>query len=215
MYSEQSKLVIHNVAQISQLNVYSKTFYPNYQYAKGDAELVISSLSNSISLNACAPTFFPREIVYKKPSAQFLFNPCAKEFISMSGKTIFHQCISVANQSTSDVPPNSFGINVECNNQNSFLEKNFNVIGLDKDISDHGNVTDILKSIRTKNVNKLIIAQLNINSIRNKLDALACVIQENIDILVVTETKLDDTFTKARIKIDGYCEPFRLDRNAN
>ena len=33
--------------------------------------------------------------------------------------------------------------------------------------------------------------------------------------LVVTETKLDDTFTNALIKLKGYCEPFRADRNGD
>ena len=47
------------------------------------------------------------------------------------------------------------------------------------------------------------------------MDALVNIIQGNIDILVVTETKLDETFTNARIKINGYCEPFRLDRNGD
>ena len=80
---------------------------------------------------------------------------------------------------------------------------------------DSENVFDILKSLRKKNLNKLIIAQLNVNSIRNKLDALVNIIQRTIDILVVTETKLDETFTNARNKINGYCEPFRLDRNGD
>ena len=33
--------------------------------------------------------------------------------------------------------------------------------------------------------------------------------------MIVTETKLDETFTNARIKITGYCEPYRLDRNGD
>ena len=61
----------------------------------------------------------------------------------------------------------------------------------------------------------MIIAQLNINSIRNKIDALASIVPGGIDILVVTETKLDDTFTNALIKIKGYCDPFRADRNGD
>ena len=74
---------------------------------------------------------------------------------------------------------------------------------------DHENVINVLKFLRKKNVNKLIIARLNINSIRKEIDALANIVLGSIDILVVTETKLDDTFTNARIEINGYCEPFR------
>ena len=52
----------------------------------------------------------------------------------------------------------------------------------------------ILKMIRTENVNRLIIRQVNINSIRNKFAALKSIITGNLDILVITETKLDESF---------------------
>ena len=39
---------------------------------------------------------------------------------------------------------------------------------------------------------KLIIAHLNINSIRNKPDSLSFVVENNADILLTSETKLDD-----------------------
>ena len=42
------------------------------------------------------------------------------------------------------------------------------------------------------NFRKLIFAQLNINSIRNKIDALKAIIDGNIDILMLSETKIDD-----------------------
>ena len=37
----------------------------------------------------------------------------------------------------------------------------------------------------------------------------------NIDILIIIETKLDDTFPTANFIIDGFSEPYRRDRNAN
>ena len=78
---------------------------------------------------------------------------------------------------------------------------------------DPENVINVLKSLRKKNL--LLIAQLNTNSIRNKLDALDGIIERNIDILLVIETKLDETFSNAQIKMNGSCEPFRLDKNSN
>ena len=36
--------------------------------------------------------------------------------------------------------------------------------------------------------------QININSIRNKFEQLAYIVDNEIDILMVSETKLDDTF---------------------
>ena len=47
-----------------------------------------------------------------------------------------------------------------------------------------------LKSIPLKNVNNIIIAQININSIRNKFELLSHYVSGNMDILIITETKL-------------------------
>ena len=51
-----------------------------------------------------------------------------------------------------------------------------------------------LQQIRINNPLRLIIGQININSIRNKFDALMNQIKENIDILMISETKINDTF---------------------
>lgn len=48
---------------------------------------------------------------------------------------------------------------------------------------------DFLNSYRVKNVNHLIVASLNINSIRYKFDQLKFLIKDNIDILVLQETR--------------------------
>ena len=71
---------------------------------------------------------------------------------------------------------------------------------------------ELLNNIRISNVNRLIIGQLNINSLRNKIEALKTIIRGKIDILVITETKLDDTFPTNQFSIDGFSMPFRLDR---
>ena len=75
--------------------------------------------------------------------------------------------------------------------------------------------TDNLKFIRIDNLNKLIIAHLNINSIRNKFDFLVNKIEGNVDILMISETKLDESFPTGQFLIDGFHEPVRLDRNRN
>ena len=53
-----------------------------------------------------------------------------------------------------------------------------------------------------KNENRLIIGNLNINSISNKFDQLKLFVQGKVDILIVTETKLDSTFPTSQFKID-------------
>ena len=53
-----------------------------------------------------------------------------------------------------------------------------------------------LEQIRQKNSNRLIVAQLNINSVRNKFDSLIEIVKENVDILLISETKIDSSFPK-------------------
>ena len=73
----------------------------------------------------------------------------------------------------------------------------------------------ILKQIRISNLKNVIIGQLNINSLRNKIHDLAELMKGNLDILVITETKLDYTFPEKQFLIPGYQKPFRTDRNVN
>ena len=57
------------------------------------------------------------------------------------------------------------------------------------------------------------MGHLNINSVVGKLDQLKVLIVNNIDILVLTETKMDSSFPNAEFRIDGFSSPFRFDRN--
>ena len=72
-----------------------------------------------------------------------------------------------------------------------------------------------LKNLSLKNVGRLVIGYLNINSVRNKFEGLKDFVSDNIDILIVAETKIDNSFPKGQFFIQGYSEPFRLDRNSN
>ena len=69
-----------------------------------------------------------------------------------------------------------------------------------------------LRKLKLKNINRLVIGQININSIRHKFDCLKTIVRENIDILVITETKLNDSFPTIQFAIEGYALPFRYDR---
>ena len=61
---------------------------------------------------------------------------------------------------------------------------------------------------------KIIVSHLNINSIRNKFDALSFIIDTNIDILLISGTKLNDSFSSAQFRLKGFCTPYGLDRNS-
>ena len=70
-----------------------------------------------------------------------------------------------------------------------------------------------LTKYRANNMNKIVLATLNINSIRNKFTSLAEIVSNNIDILVIQETKLDATFPEGQFLIPGFKKPFRRDRD--
>ena len=70
-----------------------------------------------------------------------------------------------------------------------------------------------LNKLRLQNINKLVISHLNINSLSNKFDQLKLIIKIKVDILVITETKLDSSFPDSQFIIDGFGQLYRLDRN--
>ena len=47
---------------------------------------------------------------------------------------------------------------------------------------------DKLKTLRLSNVDRIMVVQINVNSIRNKFDALMTGIQNKVDILFISET---------------------------
>ena len=84
---------------------------------------------------------------------------------------------------------------------------------LNYDISDPLSAKEILKHLKLQNVNRLVVGQLNINSISGKFDLLKEVIKDNIDILVITKTKLDNNFPLSQFKMEGFSLPYRKDFN--
>ena len=72
-----------------------------------------------------------------------------------------------------------------------------------------------MNEIRKKNPNRIIIAHLNINSIRNKFEILKEVVGNKIDILLISETKLDDTFSLNQFILEGFTPQYRLDRTTH
>ena len=62
---------------------------------------------------------------------------------------------------------------------------------------------------KKKNANKVITGNLNINySHPKKFDQLKELVLKYLDILVITETKLDETFSTSQFLVDGISEPF-------
>ena len=72
-----------------------------------------------------------------------------------------------------------------------------------------------MKELRIGNANKVIIGNLNIISIINIFEQLKETVLKYIDIIVVTETKLDETFLDSLFLTDGFSKPYRFNRNKN
>ena len=72
-----------------------------------------------------------------------------------------------------------------------------------------------LKKIQSENIDNVIIGTVNINSHSSKFDDLKILISGMFDILIITETKLDNAYLTSQLHIDGYSMPYRLGRNRN
>ena len=67
----------------------------------------------------------------------------------------------------------------------------------------------VLKALRSDNSHELIFAHININSIRNKFKFLSTQVKGNKNALMVSETKIDDSFPVVNFVIDGFSTPYR------
>ena len=61
-----------------------------------------------------------------------------------------------------------------------------------------------------RDMNKIIIGKLSVNSLRDKFESLQEQINENVDILLISETKFDSSFPNGQFLIKGYCTLYRL-----
>ena len=87
------------------------------------------------------------------------------------------------------------------------------LVALDKCISytlndTEPNARSQLDHLPRDNLNKIIFAHINSNSIINKFDQLA-------NVLMISESKIDDSFPDSQFFLDGYSTPYRLDRKRN
>ena len=76
---------------------------------------------------------------------------------------------------------------------NNFQRQNiltYEFSNLDK-VATEEDVKSSLCSLKLRNVDRLIFGQININSIRNKSELLFSLVSNNIDVLIISETKMD------------------------
>ena len=72
-----------------------------------------------------------------------------------------------------------------------------------------------LNRMPIKHVNKLIIFHLNISFLKNKFEFLVEFIRAKVAILMISETKIDESFPWDQFKINGFNAQFKLDHNSN
>ena len=79
-----------------------------------------------------------------------------------------------------------------------------------------GDVRDVgnrLVNLKINNPKKVTVGHLNINSIPNKFDGIMDMTKHNLDIFLISETKIDDSFPDAQFFCKGYSPPYRRDRS--
>ena len=85
------------------------------------------------------------------------------------------------------------------------------------DADDTENELLIIRKLKNRYINNPILAHLNINSLRYKIIDLKEILSHSeIDFLLVSETKIDDSFPDAQFQVDtcSYIS-FRCDHNQN
>ena len=74
---------------------------------------------------------------------------------------------------------------------------------------------EVTSSLRRNNLNKNILAPLYNNSVRNKFSFLSDEAAENVDVFMISETKIDDKLPPSQFVITAYADSYRLDRKCN
>ena len=193
------------------LNPLAEVFFPNYlrkTNLPAPDTLITNSINRSpIALNCCTivdNTSAPKVTDYESTCLSLdIDNNANLSTITLNTPEVSNS----SNFNTNDTLMETLSLNSSMTTP--YLDES------DNDDPVQKNDLSILKNIRISNINRLVIGQLNINSIRNKFQTLKATMSGNLDILVITESKIDESFPIAQFIMEGYSPPFRLDRNAN
>ena len=181
---------VHNYYSLSTTNILNALAPPFYQ---GHLNISPDCANTSYKLNANAAHFVP----YSSNSSFSELNPQVDEFVPRKNIIIYNSAI--IGFMAAILVLSTFLIHdiISCN---------------DKHESDEFYPIDFLRKLKMDNVNRIVFGHLNINSIRNKFENLKYLIEKNIDILLISETKLNDTFPDSQFFINGFHAPYREDR---
>ena len=71
-------------------------------------------------------------------------------------------------------------------------------------------IDQVLRDLRSNNPSNLNFCYLNINSVRNKFTDFQEIINGNVDVISIAETKIGASFPSAQFFLEGYHSPYRL-----
>ena len=74
---------------------------------------------------------------------------------------------------------------------------------LDETVKEEEGVNSSLCNLKLRNLNRLIFGQIKTNSVRNKFELLLSLFSNNIDALLISETKIDNTFLVSQFCVPG------------
>ena len=86
------------------------------------------------------------------------------------------------------------------NTKNCELISNKNILNANTS-SEAKNENNVLKNLRLKDSNKVIIDHIKINSLRNKFELLAEMVGDKVDLLMISKIKLDSSFQNVQFYI--------------
>ena len=123
-------------------------------------------------------------------------NPYAKCYSPITAGDIdFHLSMETT---VTRVTPNDTDSSISLNETNVGTNR-----GTGDDDADNSDVYSIINKLRIGNANRIVIAYLNINSIRNKIDMLSTIVSNKIDMLsTIVRNKIDMLSTIVKNKID-------------
>ena len=93
-----------------------------------------------------------------------------------------------------------------------YLNNQPNIADRSKSVTEFLDAETRLKEMKIRSPDKLILGHVNINSIKNKFDSLIYMLDKNVGIFLISETKMDDSFPSAQFKIEGFTTPYRYDK---
>ena len=157
------------------------------------------------TLNPLAKSFYPKGSNYNSIQTQKCYEVKKQHFLGKNEDLTFIVCFYLFCLS-------NFILSI-CF-YTSLFSVNLNVPQIDSLDNEKHSPISFLQKLRKVNLDRIIIGHLNINSIRNKIHHLADIVSNRIDILLITETKIDHTFPTTQFLMKSYSKPLRLDRTA-